>query len=524
MADRLISELLQKPEDLSATDFELLSAIASAGNLKQRLEVVRAAEVGNNMSGHVAETVKLLRDKTPDAACAYLSHSQRNGGKPLPAVTQALLLAEALSVVESPDAKSSWVKLAESYAMDLQIQSRAANARELATDIASRQLIVQRMQSISPPDGILWQIEATRLLLDQDTTEQAAARAALTMTDILAVAPSSMPAYLLAARAYDRLGQQERVLELCRNAVSHGIVIPGLVVHLAESTSSRDEAVRTARSIVNSREFSDLQRQQGIAVLLQHRDYEFAAQAITRNLAPTPDDSDEFFGQFSTLAIARAHHGGVQQVLGPIESLAPQSDRWFQLWLDVTQVPKVSAKDAATMLQQAKQWLSADQPHRHRNLSIAWRRLAKRSRDSKYLFPAYHVLKDVVDGDSSAEEQMILAGLALQADDQATALRLYQRIAEQHANNTQACSFALNNLAALKLEIPEELTAADTLAVRAYAMLQKPEIIDTLVEVRLRQNRRPEAFQLLHEGLEKWPQNPDLKRLASRMNSDGDRT
>lgn len=521
-ADDLINQLLLTPDGLSAVDFELLSTIASTEHMKREIDVIRAAKVGATLTAHLAQTVRLLKTATPNEAREYLHHPQRNAGQPLPAVTQALLLTEALSAINSPDAKAAWRKLAAQYDNDLQIQTRAANAPQLASDFEQRQVIVDRMQAISLPDGILWQVEATRLLLDQDTTEQAAARAALTMTDVLATVPTATSAYLLAVRAYERLGKRERVLTLCRNAISHGVMIPRLMVYLAETTKSRDEAVRTARSIVTSHAFTELQVQQGIAVLLQHRDYDFAAQTISRILPATADDSDEYFRQFSAFAIAKGNSGSVSQVTSTIQSLAPKSDRWFQLWLDISQTSNVPPNDASAMLELAAAWLSTDQPHRHRSLSVAWRRLTKRSRNPQYLIPAYNILDAVVTADSSADQQMVLAGLALKTNHRDAAMRLYQQVVEHHATDTPACSCALNNLAALKLESPGELRTAATLAVQAYALQQKPEIMDTLIAVRLRQNRRQDAIRLLNEGLQKWPRNPHLKRLATQIHAGAD--
>lgn len=523
-AHRLIEMALQNPDGLSGTDFELLETIALSSDLKQEINVRRAATVGPSLNELLAETARRLADQGVPAARDYLRHPQRNAGAPLAEVTQELLLAEALSAVGSSEAMSAWRRLAERFDNDLQVQVRAANAREFAADFEFRKGITQRIQALSPADGIIWRIEDTRLLLDLDTSEQAAARAALTMTDVLSTAPSTAAAYGLAVRAYDRLQKTEPVLELCRKAVAHGVVIPSLTVRLAESTNLREEAIRIAQGIVRGRAFSEVQRKKAIAVLLQHQAYGLAAEAITDDLSDIVEDSDDDFALFSTLAIARANHGSLDLLPAGIERLAPKSDRWFQLWLDISQVMNVPPKQAAAMLEQAADWMKIDQPDRHRSLSIAWRRLAKRSQNSDYLKPAYQVLKSVVNANSSAQNQMILAGLALKVDDRAAAMEAYQWVSDQHADDSQVCSIALNNLASLKLQDPQELHSADALAVRAYAMQQQPEIIDTLIEVRLRQDRRSEAMKLLNEGLHKWPQNLHLKRLATQMSSEGDRT
>lgn len=516
MADETVGRILEQTDQLAADDFSLLTALATSDSLQQSIRNARRATMGDSFHDLLTTTVKLVREQGVATARESLAVA-KIGTQPLPDAAKQYLLAEVLSVVGDAKAKSAWVTLAQTYRSDLRIQKRAAHTKQLANDFAIRQQIVDNIGTAASHDSILWQTESTRLLLDRDDSQQVAAQAALAMSETLNMAPGCRDAWLLSVRAFERLDKPERVLSLCRDAQSHGVNVPSMNVRLAELTPTREEAVRVARAVLNETQPNALVRDRAVLVLLKHADYAVAAREIATHLPETVKDSDDHFTRFSMLAMAHANVGTVRRVLGPVETLAPASDRWFQLWLDITQVPTVADADAVAMLKQARNWSKKHATQRSRRLSLAWRRLAKRSPNPECLDHAFSVLDEVVDSNSSVQEQLLLASLAIKTQQEGVAETIYRRVVKQHEDEPEFCAIALNNLASIAAENPVQLESAGELADRAWMLDQKPEFVDTLVEIRLKQNRPEEALLLLEEGIQKWPQNSQLKRLATRL-------
>lgn len=513
-ADKAVRHILQTAGQLSQADAGLLETVATSESTRTAAAAYRRTQAGSTDAELMMACLKAVgaNSKTPPLDVLNSLPTIQDA---LPEVSRQFLFAEVLSKLRHPDAKSNWIAVASAYEHNLRIQRRAAGAAELADDFAARQVIIDRLKSASPDGGILWQVESTRLLLDHDSSEQAAAQAAITMTDVLKQAPLSTDARLLAVRAFERLEKPDRVLSIARDTVACGLNVPALNIRLAELTPARDEAMQAARAVLNAVPETSPLRHRSVMALMQHRDFQTAAVELARSLPADITDTDDHFTRFSMLAMASANAGSVTRILGPIEKLAPTSHRWFQLWLDVAQVSSVNPDDAFQMLHQAYGWADVTPQIRKRKLSIAWRRLAKRSPNPLCRSYAFETLNAVVDADTPASDRLLLAGLAIKAGQSGVAAKIYQRLADQTADNVPVCAIALNNLASLKSADPESLAVAAELADRAWSLEQKPEFVDTIVDIRLKQNRPQDALRLLKQGLTKWPDNLHLQRLAA---------
>jgi len=316
------------------------------------------------------------------------------------------------------------------------------------------------------------------------------------------------------------LNKPERILAVCRQARDHGIDVPLLQTQLAELTSSREEAITTARNILNragrSSEWQAV-RSRCVAVLLRHGEHPTATTELVSMLPDHIVDTDDHFLRFSTLAVTSANVGAVKTVLGPIEKLAPSSDRWFRLWVDLTQISSVDAEIACRMLQQAGQWSSTDDPKRSKLLFNAWRKLGHRTSEDRCHEEAFVALDSIITSESPPDEQMVVAGLAWKTGRSDKAIALYDRIAKHSDGSPQLKAIAFNNLASLKLMEGVELSFAAEMASKAMVLQERPEFVDTLVEIRLRMNQKEDALQLLEDGIRQWPNNSRLKRLAARL-------
>ncbi len=514
--DTAVAELLAKPESLMTADLTLLEVLASNEPLRREAKAIRHSKAGLRYDDLLFDCVEAARKEGPTAALLYLE-TAKLGNRKLPKASQRFLYAETLSILRDKDAKIAWISLANDYPRELRIQQRAATDPGLADDFSARQKIVNNIKAVSSEETTVYQIEAARLLLDKDDSQQAAAQAALTMTELLKTATTSTQAMRLAIRAFERLNKPERVLSILRDASGSGMRIPDFQLRLAEQSSTREEAVRSAKSFLAMISPSSPLRGRAINVLLQHGEYRTAAHELSVNLPRKIEDTDEHFHRFSALAVAMAYNGNVKEVLRPIETLAPNSNRWFKLWLDITEVASVAKEDAFAMLIQAAEWSEVEPESRKRQLSVAWRRLARRSPDKRCLEQAFAELNAVVDSTADASEQMLLAGLAIKADQPDVAATVYDQLVARADEKAPYHAIALNNLASLKLTSGTDLHEASALADRAWQLQQKPEFVDTLIDIRLKQNRKQEALVLLEEGIKKWPQNPRLKRLATRF-------
>ena len=517
-ADKSVVNVLDtSSRRLTAGDIEILSAIATKSEVKVHVLSVKRDRFGASATELIETAINVARKRGEAAAWQYLNTTRIAGG-PLAAASRDLLFARVLSAIDSARARAAWIDLGERNKENLQILRQAVRAKELADDFVNREKLIHLMKAASPPNAIDWRICDALLTLDRDTSQEAAAGVALRMCQLTKMTPSAEAA-CVTALAYERLNRPNRALSVLKEsaAVGAGSVLGALKV--AELSVSATEAVRHAKLVLRSRGIPDAFQNRAICVLLRHGCYTEAAGEMGRRLPETVTDSDEDFRRFSAFAVARAHAGTVTDVLGLIEQFAMQSDRWFQLWIDLTDVVAVPPDTASAMLVQAKAWLLPDDTKRSLSLSRAWGRLARRHPTSKYLEKAWSGLRPLVTEHSPLVDQMMLANLASRTGNSEVAAELYRRITNHDLADPGSRAVAFNNLALLKSRMDDELTVAESLSRQALDLEQRPEFVDTLVEILIQQKRSGRAVALLQKSLQSWPHNRRLNLLLSKLRS-----
>ncbi len=170
---------------------------------------------------------------------------------------------------------------------------------------------------------------------------------------------------------------------------------------------------------------------------------------------------------------------------------------------------------AKDWLTQAAEW-GGESMDRWRNLSAAWRSLAKRvslNQRPEYYQLAVDSMQEVVNRDPTDVDFIQFANLYERAGDTESAIRLYQEIANSD-RPVEFRAFALNNLAMLT----EDAASAEGFIRSAIELSPQADYVDTLAMILTRQDRQADAIKLLETSLADYPENVVLQiRLAELL-------
>jgi len=129
------------------------------------------------------DAIELMRSATPTPA-------------PLPwRVAEAQLLEQ----LGDPDAEATWVRLADDFPADLEIQRIALAAVGVRSNRAFADRLIKRMQSLAGDDSVGWKIERARYLLGSEDPAGNARAASELLEEVIRTAPNRVEPYRLLA-------------------------------------------------------------------------------------------------------------------------------------------------------------------------------------------------------------------------------------------------------------------------------------------------------------------------------------
>ena len=124
-----------------------------------------------------------------------------------------LALVRYLSAIGSPQATAAWKQLANQHPDNRRIQRLALDADPVWRDLDFVAELLERLKTDNQQQTVTWRVARCRHLLQSDGGERNARRAADTLTQVIAAAPTALEPRLLAVTAYQRLGNRSAALE-----------------------------------------------------------------------------------------------------------------------------------------------------------------------------------------------------------------------------------------------------------------------------------------------------------------------
>jgi len=252
------------------------------------------------------------------------------------------------------------------------------------------------MKMVSREDGLAWQLAEVQLELDQDESRKTAARNVLRLSDLLAVAPTSVRAWRLLARSYAQRGQPDKSAEALTDAISRGLDVADFRIAITEfyADSQPAQAKTHAAAAFRASDSTPEIRRQAVDVLLRAKSFRTAHQLLASELPDPIRDTDQHFAIISTLAIT-SQTASERAPLRGIIAQHGQSDRWFDLCIDVARRDDLKLAEAREWLTTAETLIEASPKKRRRRTSSAWRGIAARKQSRECWQEALRVLRPV---------------------------------------------------------------------------------------------------------------------------------
>lgn len=515
-ADRLLAQYFENAPELSVRQYNLLSDMVVDEALASRIEARSSELYGMTVTDLLRAAEAVAQTDGEEAGLNFMKNYSVNG-KPLDEFTYRMAACQLLSRLESDQALETWMKFAEDYREFPRVLKEALAATVVRNEEEARTTLIQWMRDCYE-EGIDWQLEEIALQLEQDESEKVAAAALVRLDELQPRAPSNPTAYGLMVVAYERIGQPAKAVAVLQKAIQVGAARPEYFLRAAQLLMSQEEeflAVDLAQKLVAQSNVSRDNLIAAVKVLADAREYSKATAAMKTVLPEQWADTDDDFALASIYAVNAVQAGKSADVYQQILPLAQSSDRWFDLYLSLTNLETMRVSKAKDWLTQAAEW-GGESMDRWRNLSAAWRSLAKRvalNQRPEYYQLAVDSMQEVVNRDPTDVDFIQFANLYERAGDTESAIRLYQEIANSD-RPVEFRAFALNNLAMLT----EDAASAEGFIRSAIELSPQADYVDTLAMILTRQDQQADAIKLLETSLADYPENVVLQiRLAELL-------
>jgi tetratricopeptide (TPR) repeat protein len=155
-----------------------------------RLALARAADLAS--SGKTKEGLELIESRAKAATTQPLEWQ--------------LALTHYKELIRDPAARAEWMKLGDEHPKDLSVQTailKSAASTRNDRDFIAR--TIERIKTLTGPEGQTWKLERARWLLGGDSGKDAA-EAVNTLTDIVRISPTLAEARVLLAIAMENTG------------------------------------------------------------------------------------------------------------------------------------------------------------------------------------------------------------------------------------------------------------------------------------------------------------------------------
>lgn len=152
----------------------------------------------------IAEAVELLRSAMPSP----------------PTLIWQVAEAQLLEILDDPGAPALWIKLADDFPGELQLQKLALAAVGVQQDRAFADRVIGRMRDLAGPDSVGWKVERARYLLGSLDPAASARQASELLEEVLATAPNRVEAYRLLAHCQQLRGDNIAAARSIEQAVN----------------------------------------------------------------------------------------------------------------------------------------------------------------------------------------------------------------------------------------------------------------------------------------------------------------
>lgn len=503
VSDQLLTQYFENAPELSIPQYNLLKALVVDEKLASRIDARSFELYGMTLPELLSAAEEVVQRDGEAAGLDFIKMYQVNG-KPLEEITYRLAVCQLLTRLESDQALDAWKKMAEDFREFPRVLKEVIATPVVRRDTETRVKLIQYMRDCFE-DGVDWQLEEIALQLEQDDSEKAAAAALVRLDELQPQAPSNPTAYGLMVVAYERIGQPAKAAAVLQKAIQIGAARPEYYLRAAQLLMQQEEeflAVDLAQKLVAQPDVSRNNLIGAVKVLGDAREYLKATEAMQKILPDSWNDADEEFAMASIYAVNAVQAGKSEEARRQILPLAQSSDRWFDLYLSLTNLDALRVPTAKDWLNQAADW-GGDSMHRWRNLSAAWRSLAKRASLNEragYYHLAVQAMREVMNREPTDVDTIQFANLHERAGDSEGAVRLYQEIANSD-RPVEFRAFALNNLAMLT----EDALTAEGYIRKAIELSPAADYVDTLAMILTRQDRQADAIDLLEASLADYP-------------------
>jgi len=509
-----VQAALQQTE-LSAEQLEILRLLSRDEQTLAAIDARLSQLQGISVSAILTQAQDVAdRDGLP-AVQSFLS-SLTTGGEPLPEISQRLLYAQTASLREPETGAAAWLALAEDYPDRARVLAAAIRSPAVRSNAEICRKVMELLKAATSDDGVLWQLADIRLQMNEDSSEKTSSAVALRLVDLIQSAPDCGDAYELMAIAMERLGRQDKVLTTLRTAVDAGIRRPEFCVRIAEiavENGSADLAVEYAQMAVSAANPNLCRRAAG--VLLTCKAYPAAAAALESVSAEQAADTDDDYATMTGLAVAYTQQGQFAQLAPRLVALAQSSDRWFQLWVDMSVLEAMPPAQSASFLEQASPW--ADNATRQRRLAGAWRKLADRSGNMSHWECARDAISAIPMEERTVGDQLVLSGLCERLGEEAQAEEIYEQVIAANERK-ELTAIALNNLALIDSRTGR-FEQAEERAREAISISPRPEFADSLASIFVDQRQIRKAVDVLQKSRKQWPDSEQLKDRLLELQS-----
>ncbi len=523
LADRHLATYLEGVGELTTQQFRTLRVVATNAELQERISALQERAFGMTTSELLSLAVDAARQGDVDTGVQFLADYAINGEK-LPDFTLQLLTCQLYTSLESDRQLAAWSELAESNRTNPAVLNLVLRIPAIQQDEQARAQMVAWLKE-SYPDGVEWEIQQIAIDLDKDKSQKQAAQAVFRLHELIEKAPTSRTIYGLMAVAFERLEQPTKAIEALSTAVENGADRPQYRTRLTELLADQGEealAIRNALAVTRSPVASLALRRRAIKVLADLKEFAKAANATKQDLPARLTDSDDDFATASLYTVNSVRAGnfdGLRELFG---DMPRTKDRWFNLYLSLTNTEELPVTEANEWLQEAQSWPELDDAvDRQRNLAAAWRKLASRSpEDSRepHLLNALTLLERVLEQAPTDADRLLNATLHEQTGNTEEARRLYREIADGTMPD-KFRAFAQNNLALMT----EDLDVAAELAQQAVELGKSAEYVDTKAFVLAKQDKRNEARKVLEEGVAAYNSHVGIRiRLVEMLLDDSE--
>lgn len=206
-----------------------------------------------------------------------------------------LAWARLLSQVDSSNAASAWIKLADDEPENLQIQRLAISAISVQDDREFLDRVIGRLEKLTDSESTHWRVARARWLLGKDD-EKSVAEAAVLLREVLKLTFDDINARRLLAICFKRMGNTAASIEQYEIAVNMQPDRSDISLELATHLQSIGDFVKARQlidQVLNQQIISRRERQKAARLLAAQGAMDFAIRTLEK------EDTDDTGNQIS---------------------------------------------------------------------------------------------------------------------------------------------------------------------------------------------------------------------------------